>query len=170
MKFLLLTISIFLYINTKFISAISSNLKQLPNSGPKVTFLVNKNQDSYLSVPGNTTFSVSIEGNPSTGYVTYIKNYENITKANNLKIYNLAFDNTTKLYTSKIFEKKNNTSDADATPGFYKFEMRAIKPFKDLKIEFITVRPWEIQKPNKVEFKNTIKMSTTNTLEFSYKV
>lgn len=167
MKFEILKLCIILFINISSLLAITSNskMRQLPpTKGPKVSFILNKNQDGSMIVPGNTTFSVNIEANPSTGYVTYLKNYQNITQENKLKIYKMKYDNNTRMYTTEMVK---DNSDRDGAPSYYNFQMRAVKPFENLKLEFITVKPWEFRKSNKNFFKNTLMLSTSKDDEFS---
>lgn len=93
-----------------------------------------------ITVNSNTAFKIRIEGNPTTGYIWYISNVNDINQQL-LLITNINSNNTTEDYAI------NQQYDGIVgQPGYYIFEFEAKKPTltdRPIRIEFIEKRPWE---------------------------
>lgn len=93
-----------------------------------------------ITVKVNTSFKIKIEGNPTTGYIWYIGNVNEI-KQQFLVMKNINSNNSTDNY---IVDKNND--GIVGQPGYYLFEFEAIKTtllYKPIKMIFNQKRPWE---------------------------
>lgn len=142
---------------------LNSSLINSQNSISAYTYYVNltNNIQSFI-VPKNITFNLYVKGNPTTGYVVYLKNYASIDK-DSLRFENIEYDTTSKYYLSNeyINDERNIISNPPivGSGGYYKFKISALKDFREMSLQFIQMQPWDTRTEMALA---TVKLTTSS--------
>jgi len=117
----------------------------------------------FATVPSGKIFTIKVKGNATTGFLTFIKNFEEIyNNKKAIEFFDIEYDNLVKLYKSKDYEiiHPNNKG----SEGYFVYKIKVLKPLDDVKLEFITIKPWEIKNKNAKYFTTTVTMTTKDLL------
>jgi predicted secreted protein len=121
--------------------------------------------NSFITVPRNSTFELHVKGNPTTGYGVYLKNYNSIDKTY-LRFENLIYDNVTNLYRSDEYAPQNimnNKQNLVGSGGFYVFRMTTLQDFNNIFVSFVKIQPWDLSsETGKINLKLTTFTSPYN--------
>ena len=125
------------------------------------TIEINFGDKIFATVPPKEFFTIKVKGNCTTGFLTFIKNYNSIAvDEKHFEFLDIEYDNTVNLYKSKDYEIIH--PDIDGGDGYSVFKIKALKPLDDIKLEFITIKPWEIKSKNAQSFISSVTMTTTD--------
>jgi len=105
------------------------------------------NNNTAITVPRKSTFELHVEGNPTTGYRVYLKNYGSIDKSL-IKFENIVYDNVTNLYRSDDYVpyvRNPENINIVGSGGYYIFRITPIKDFSIINLVFIKIQPWDLK-------------------------
>lgn len=122
---------------------INSNLN---NENTKEIFEVKFGEIKEIEISGKL-FTIKVKGNATTGYFTFIKNFNHVAETQKaVEFFDLEFDKTVNLYRSKDYEITH--PGIDGGDGYFVYKIKALKPLDEVKIEFLTIKPWEVNNKN----------------------
>ena len=119
-------------------------------------------KETYIPVKSGHTFTIELEGNPTTGYSWFLETPEKIEKEGLLIPKNLDKNNSGEYYRSTENNKDTNNTEIKrlGSGGIYHFKFLAGEKNGHEEITFIYKRSWEESNTNQI--KKTINVKVVN--------
>ena len=133
------------------------SIKASTSADPNEFTIDNTKNNSVIKVSKKTTIHLNVTGNPTTGYLVYLKNYDSIDKTA-LKFTNIKYDFKAKLYTTDDYIPSNTDPRVVGSGGYFKFDVNVLKDFDSIDLIFV-----ELQSFNPESETEGIKVTLTTS-------
>ena len=111
-------------------------------SGEDTIFFSDEGGDEELTVVSNSSFTIMLEGNPTTGYSWYLDNADEIKNAAAIEATNLDE------YNSGEYAQNPTDEILDGVGGVFTFKFKTYEIQGELpQLKFVYKRPWETNDP-----------------------